>query len=440
MNKNYVIRTAFIFTICFLFKANSTVAQVASSSQFMGGGTYSVSCNDATVEVQADLSIPLTGRDISDAPINNLYAVDAFAAGTTNVHLYSYDPLTDDISVLDGAAGDTGSTQQFYGIDYHPIENQVYMLNNDDAFIRSLYTLDIATGTAVFIANVVSPMGDTLPIDLTFDANGNLYIVFRSGEIGQYDFGTDTVMAFSDVGAAAAAGGIGITYDFDNDRVLFAAGTGPVDVLGIDISTGTVSAVITLGTTVTAQGIEYVGSDKAIVSCTFGCNQIYTANLLTGATAVVATPLADGFTDSIKDLMYIDFDVVLDPAALDCDDIGVNTVEVTVTDYAGTVSSCTASVTVEDPNDFCALSVNEAIASSFALFPNPAGDSFEVQWNASEPLIGIQIFDILGKSVLTLDTIPVENPVIDVAALNAGVYVVRLQTELGTTAARLVKQ
>ncbi|MEP2937646.1 MAG: T9SS type A sorting domain-containing protein [Gilvibacter sp.] len=409
--------------------------------QNLGGGTYSVTCNDATIEVQADLSVPLTGRDISDAPINNLFAVDAFAAGTTNIHLYSYDPLTDAISVLDGAAGSTGSADQFYGLDYHPIENQVYMLNNDLGFVRSLYTLDITTGTAVYIAGVTSPLGDTQPIDLSFDSNGNLYIAFKSGEIGLYDFTTDTVLAFSDVsGAATTLGGIGLTYDFDNDRLLHTNGTGPVEVLAIDITTAAVTPVIILGTSVTAQGIEYVGSDKAIVSCTFGCDIIYSADLLTGVTTTLTNPGSDGFTTAIKDLMYIDFDVVLDPVALDCDDLGVNTVEVTVTDYAGSVTTCTATVTVEDPNDFCALSVNDLSESPFVMFPNPADDSFQVQWNANEPLIGIEIFDILGKSVLTLNNIQAENPVINVATLKAGVYVVKFQTELGTTTARLVKQ
>jgi len=449
--KNIYLSILAICTVVGSLKANNTIPAIDDNCKqeavLGGGGTpFAVTCNDATVEVQADLSVPLTGRDISDAPINNLYAVDAFAGGTVNIHLYSYDPSDDTIFVLDGPAGSTGSADQFYGLDYHPFENQVYMLNNDPGFVRSLYTLDIASGTPTFIGNVTSPLGDTQPIDMTFDDDGTLYIFFKSGEIGTYNFGTDTVDAFTDVGAGAGGtGGVGLTYDFDNDRLLLSYGTGLVTVDAIDIATQaltlvTIFSVPDSGCGGTAQGIEYVGDLKAISSTTFGCDAIYTIDLTAGVAVLLTNPTTDGFTDSIKDLMYIDFDVVLDPEALDCGDEGTNTVSVTVTDYAGNVSSCDATVTVTDPNGFCVASVNDTTENQFLMYPNPAGDSFQIMWNANEPLIGLQVFDILGKTVINLETLEASNPVINTVGLAPGVYIVKLQTALGSTTARLLKQ
>lgn len=406
------------------------------------GTPFSVSCNAATVEVQDDLSVPLAGWEISNAPINNLWAVDAFAGGAMDVHLYTYDPDTDDISVRVGMQGMTGSNQ-FYGIDWHPIENTVYLMQNNDSSERSLYRVDdITTGALTFIDTMVSPLGDTQPQDFTFGSDGAVYVTFQSGEIGLYDLSTNTMNAFADVGSAGSDGGVGITYDFDNNRLLHASSNGTINVNAVDIATGTTSFLISFGVPScgTAQGIEYIGNDKAVGSTTFGCDSIYAIDLVGGTSTLLTTPSSDGFTGSTKDLMYVSFDNSLSPDPLDCDDIGDVTVTITVTDYNGNTSSCDATVTVEDPNNFCGLSVDEFDAAQVVMYPNPAGDELQIQWNANEPLEAITIFDITGKQVLTVALNQQTGLSVDVSELAAGLYLVKFQSSAGTAVQRLIKQ
>jgi hypothetical protein len=401
-------------------------------------------CNDATVEVQSDLSIPFNGGTVTNA-INNLYAIDLNATGGINdVHLYNYDPLTDDISVKTPVVTSTG-TDQFFAMDYHPIENQVYILQNN-ASARSLFTFDLDTGATTLIDAMVSPLGDVQAQDMTFGSDGALYVTFQSGEIGLYDLSTGTMNAFADVGTAGTAGGVGLTYDFENSRLLHASGTANIDVNAISLADASVSFVVSFtvpdgGCGGTSQGIEYVGGNKVVSSTTFGCDTVYTVDLDTGVAVAIRNPAADdGFDVRIKDLMYIGMDVSLSPAAFVCDDIGVNTVDVTITDYAGNVYNCTATVTIEDPNNFCGLSVDEFDAAQVVMYPNPAGDELQIQWNANEPLEAITIFDITGKQVLNVTLNQQTGLSVDVSELAAGLYLVKFQSSTGTAVQRLIKQ
>ena len=118
----------------------------------------------------------------------------------------------------------------------------------------------------------------------------------------------------------------------------------------------------------------------------------------------------------------------------------MNTVDVTITDYAGNVYNCTATVTIEDPNNFCGLSVDEFDAAQVVMYPNPAGDELQIQWNANEPLEAITIFDITGKQVLNVTLNQQTGLSVDVSELAAGLYLVKFQSSAGTAVQRLIKQ
>jgi hypothetical protein len=70
--------------------------------------------------------------------------------------------------------------------------------------------------------------------------------------------------------------------------------------------------------------------------------------------------------------------------------------------------------------------LNDNVLNNIKMYPNPANDYLNFNANSNENL-DIQIFDILGKSVLNLDN--VRNPV-NVSELKSGVYFV--QITLGT--------
>ena len=70
--------------------------------------------------------------------------------------------------------------------------------------------------------------------------------------------------------------------------------------------------------------------------------------------------------------------------------------------------------------------LNENVLNSIKMYPNPANDYLNFDTNSNEN-IDVQIFDILGKSVLQLENV---RNLVNVSELKSGVYFV--QMTLGT--------
>jgi hypothetical protein len=81
------------------------------------------------------------------------------------------------------------------------------------------------------------------------------------------------------------------------------------------------------------------------------------------------------------------------------------------------------------------LSTNENNAFEFSMYPNPVKD--ELRINTKEPLQKIEVFDLLGKSVLSLDNV---SESIDVSALTKSLYIVKLTSANGVSTKKFVKQ
>ena len=87
----------------------------------------------------------------------------------------------------------------------------------------------------------------------------------------------------------------------------------------------------------------------------------------------------------------------------------------------------------------CSLSTkNDILKNNFAVFPNPAQND----WTISSPnfeIATIQVFDVLGKNVMTLS--PQSKEVkIDASPLNSGLYFARINTTNGSSSLKLVKK
>jgi hypothetical protein len=81
------------------------------------------------------------------------------------------------------------------------------------------------------------------------------------------------------------------------------------------------------------------------------------------------------------------------------------------------------------------LSTNKNNAFEFSMYPNPVKD--ELRINTKEPLQKIEVFDLLGKSVLSLDNV---SESIDVSALTKSLYIVKLTSANGVSTKKFVKQ
>ena len=80
--------------------------------------------------------------------------------------------------------------------------------------------------------------------------------------------------------------------------------------------------------------------------------------------------------------------------------------------------------------------INETVASSLSLYPNPTTDGFYV--NASDNLSTLSIYNLNGASVLSKQI--QGQTYVDVTSLNAGIYIVKIVTPEGTVTKKLTKK
>ncbi|WP_298493845.1 T9SS type A sorting domain-containing protein [uncultured Algibacter sp.] len=81
------------------------------------------------------------------------------------------------------------------------------------------------------------------------------------------------------------------------------------------------------------------------------------------------------------------------------------------------------------------LSTNRHNAFEFGLYPNPVKNELRV--DTLEPINKIEIFDLLGKSVLTFNDV---SDRIDVSSLNKSLYIIKLTSENGVSSKKFLKE
>mgnify|MGYP001627753285 FL=1 len=116
---------------------------------------------------------------------------------------------------------------------------------------------------------------------------------------------------------------------------------------------------------------------------------------------------------------------------------GVYTVSLTATDEYGNMSSCDFELTVES-----VLGVNEnSMDAGVVLYPNPASNVVNLVNKTNIALEQIMIFDINGKLVNQIDLRTMQGEqAVDVSSMAAGVYMVQIIGEKGSTVKRLIKE
>ncbi|MDG5491348.1 T9SS type A sorting domain-containing protein [Psychroserpens sp. SPM9] len=83
------------------------------------------------------------------------------------------------------------------------------------------------------------------------------------------------------------------------------------------------------------------------------------------------------------------------------------------------------------------LNVEEFSTNEFSVFPNPTASSWMVK--ATQDISSIQVFDVLGKQVLTMKTSG-NNVEIDASNLISGVYFAKISSDKGTKTIKLIKR
>ena len=75
-------------------------------------------------------------------------------------------------------------------------------------------------------------------------------------------------------------------------------------------------------------------------------------------------------------------------------------------------------------------------SSNFNLIPNPAKNNLRIQSN-NNPILKIEIFNVLGQQIISIDSDNLLSKNIDISSLNVGIYLVKINSS--TTKRLIVK-
>lgn len=357
-----------------------------------------------------------------------------------NIVRFTFNTENDSLE-FESITGSTGLTHNF-GFDKN-VSNGNYYLIGGTTTNRALYQLDIFTFEIDSITGLTSSDGNTRPQDFAIDKNGDFFIAYKNGTIDNFNLATLTATAHADVGPDNGA--VGLTYDFDNDRLIYAYDNNPVKLLEIT-NDGTVNELFNFSTPDetdgTSQGIEYVGDGICISSSTYAEDIIYQIDLNDESTSNIAHPTGAPYED-IKDLMFLDntapvlttkdtsvtldkdgfatieatdviesasdnirlSDTTISQASFNSDNIGENVIEVTVTDHFGNSTTLEAIVTV----NIEILGISD-LDTLYGIYPWSASDNI-MRFTYNKEYETLQYDTIVGSTGLSYNFAFDQNPV-----------------------------
>ncbi len=315
-----------------------------------------IQCRDITISLDTNGVATLTPQQLISNNGNNgeLFAIIPFGDNSNNdISKYFYNISSDEIEPINSFSRNTGLNFNV-SMDYNSATNEYYLLNREEN-ISNLYryNIDDENAVPVFIDEIISVNQEQQSIDMTFDGEGNLYFIFANGEINKYDIVTNTISAFANTDSSFNTFDQGITYDFDNNRLIY---SNLNNLFSIDILTGEVTRLFNFMSNCNSEGLEYVGNNKLIVTSTI-CDEIYTINLDTQEVETILN--STGLREGISDLVFVKtlprsncngetLTFTLNKSSFNCSDLGENEISITVTDNNGNSSICNSTVNVID--------------------------------------------------------------------------------------------
>jgi hypothetical protein len=257
----------------------------------------------------------------------------------------------------------------------------------------------------VNVVDVIDPVVSTQDITIALDENGEGSITADMVDDGSED-NCSVSLALSKS-----------TFDCSN------VGENTINLIATDadgnVATGTATVTVedTTAPIVTTQNITIQLPAVTIVS-------------------ISAMDINDGSTDNCGISSYS-----INNQVFTCENIGQNTVTLTVTDNYGNVSTATAIVTVEDPNNFCAITgLDVSLADAIALYPNPVAEILNIDM-ANYKIDVVEIYDNnarLVKNFNIKDSTSILKA--DLSDLASGLYYVKLVSANGIAFKKINKQ
>ncbi|MGY6648172.1 Ig-like domain-containing protein [Wenyingzhuangia sp. IMCC45574] len=97
--------------------------------------------------------------------------------------------------------------------------------------------------------------------------------------------------------------------------------------------------------------------------------------------------------------------------------------------FDGIYNNTTYSFTTEDDTTL-SINENETASNMLRLYPNPASNQITLRYSGTEELLRANIINLQGQMVMSIDLNNFKNKkVMDIRSLNAGIYLMEIQTE-----------
>jgi hypothetical protein len=172
---------------------------------------------------------------------------------------------------------------------------------------------------------------------------------------------------------------------------------------------------------------------------TLDCKSTFEVTLDASGTAVVT--IDDLLNSPVTDNCDTEPTVTLSRTTLDCSDLAVSNevlITITATDENSNTETCLVTVTINDPQNVCLLSIEEPFFEDISLYPSPATGSFYV----SSTEVGIEnilVYNILGQNVLDKQFDgSLQEIEIDATSLANGMYMVIISSKEHSTIKKLI--
>lgn len=85
------------------------------------------------------------------------------------------------------------------------------------------------------------------------------------------------------------------------------------------------------------------------------------------------------------------------------------------------------------------LGVNDVLSSSFTTFPNPVNNVLNIKNGNNTAITAVSIVDINGRTIKTIAASSTEDIAVNTSDLQAGVYMVNIETEAGKAVKKFIK-
>lgn len=314
--------------------------------------TLSGTLNPGAVIVYINSGSTYTGPSVTNNSVINFSGNDAIAIYNTSTGSYAdiFGVIGDDPGATNGWTGSGG---------YQTVQRT---LRRKPEVVRGVTVNPIGTGPGAF--TTLTTEWDIYPLNTitglgshTAVASGNTVTLTVEDEAGNTSTCTANVTVIDDLAPTAVCQPVTIYLDANGIATLTPSmiNNGSTDNCGIEtllISQTTFDCEDLGSNSVTLTVIDESGNSSTCsttvtvvdnIAPTADCQDI-TVNLdATGNVTISASQVNDNSTDNCEIASYS-----VSPNAFNCDDIGDNTVTLTVTDNSGNIATCNAIVTVVD--------------------------------------------------------------------------------------------